>query len=662
VPARTPLPGSEEEPLTTPASPAETRARLAETLAWVGGRIRLRRTVRGAFFGAWFGGAVSLVWVAGWLLRWASLPQPGLLLLPIGLGAAVAAFATRLRPIPSTAEQALLLDALFELDEAATTAVEMEAAGVLDATPLDPRARQILQRLDVELPPTSAIGPRLPPEPPRHARFLPVLLLALTAALFLPRVSVRVPTAGTPGDLADEAERLQERKEELEQQLETELPAELEEAFSELVDDMKAGSIDAEQASARADELREKLDELAKEASQESGDGSAAADALESVDPDAAQDMQDALRQGDLDAAASAVESMRERMAGASEADRERAARELERAGQQAANSGRKELADALRREAARTRQQGQQGQGQDGQGQDGQGQDGQDQQGQDGQGQDGQDGQGQDGQEGQGQDGQGQQGQDGQSQQGQNGQGGQQDRQGQGQGGQRNQQGQGQQGQNGQGQQGQGQGQQPGDGLAEYLRRLDQQGVGGEQLAQQQRQMAAAQELNNALGGAQGRLGQGQSGGNTAGRGQQGQQGQGSGEGRGPQWGAGTGHTDAVADPFSTDGAGHNDADRQVDGSHSSWVVEEFGDNPEERLENIRALTQSVNAPLGDGPVESWDIRLERGDETAATPLSGLPPSYRAAAEEAVDGESVPRAYRDQVKQYFDVNPGATP
>ena len=100
-----------------------------------------------------------------------------------------------------------------------------------------------------------------------------------------------------------------------------------------------------------------------------------------------------------------------------------------------------------------------------------------------------------------------------------------------------------------------------------------------------------------------------------------------------------------------------HQDRDRQVDGRHSSWVTEEFGDNPEQRLEGVRALTQSVNGPLADGPIDSWDIRLNQGDETARAPLSAAPPAYRAAAEEAVDRESVPRAYRDQVKQYFDLD-----
>ena len=158
---------------------------------------------------------------------------------------------------------------------------------------------------------------------------------------------------------------------------------------------------------------------------------------------------------------------------------------------------------------------------------------------------------------------------------------------------------------------------------------------------------MEVAQELNGALEGTQGRLGQ------------QGSErgGKGASEVGALDWGAGSSHSDAVVDPFSTDGADHRDMDRQLDGRHSSWVVEEFGQNSEERLEGVKALTQSVNVPLGDGPIDSWDIRLNRGAESSITPLSAAPPAYREAAEEAMEGETVPRAYRDQVKQYFDLN-----
>jgi len=58
---------------------------------------------------------------------------------------------------------------------------------------------------------------------------------------------------------------------------------------------------------------------------------------------------------------------------------------------------------------------------------------------------------------------------------------------------------------------------------------------------------------------------------------------------------------------------------------------------------------------PLGDGPVDVETFRLEGSQERSGAPLLQAPDGYREAAEEAIDGESIPRAYRDQVKTYFD-------
>ena len=545
--------------------------------------------MRFAAVGAWLGGVVAVLWLGGWVLRLLPLAAPGLLLVPIALGALFGALFGATRPTPSRSERALLLDSLLALDEACITAVEMGDAGAED-----PRGREVFARLERALPARGELSALVPLTAPRHARFLPLLLLVLLVGLYIPQVGPSTPKAAKPGDLQDEAERLEQRKEELEDALGAELPSELDDAFDELVGDMKAGDVTRSEAAERAQDLRDKLDELAKEQA-DAGDGATdAAQALESVDQEAAQDLADALRQGNLEDAAKAVEEMRERMKGASPDDKERAARELERAAKEAAKAGNEGLSEALKKEAERARQEAaQQGDGQageQGEGQQGEGQ--------------------QRGEQGEGQQGEGQQGE--------------------------GQQGEGQQGESG-----------SGDGLAEYLRQLEQQGVKPSDMAQQQKQMEMAQELNGALGGAEGRLG---------GRGR-GDDDEGSGQGKpGQDWGAGTSHTDAVSDPFSTDGAAHKDMNRQVDGKHSSWVVDELGDNPEERLANVQALTQSVNVPLGDGPIDSWDIRLNEGSETAATPLSAAPPAYREAAEEAVDGENVPRAYRDQIKQYFDL------
>jgi len=524
-------------------------------------RLATRRAIHHAALGAWVGGAAALLWLLLWLLRVVPLPHSGLVMVPIVLGALIGAIFGRLRQTPDRAELALLLDSLLGTEEAATTVVEMEAEGLLaEGLPSDPRSREVLVRLGAALTDRSHLRDELSLSPPRHVRFLPLILLALAFGLTLPRVPERDPPEVIPGDLADEAERLEERKVMLEQRLDSSLPDELEDAFDALVEEMKSGAIDKAGAIERASALREKLDELAKNSGDREADGSSSSDALESVDEEAAKDLADALRQGDLEAAFESVDGMRERMAGASDADKERAARELERASRAASEAGNESLAEALKEEAERARE-GQQGEGQQGEGQQGEGQEGS-------------------------------------------------------------------------------------DGLAGYLEKLQQGGALGD-MAAQSRQMEIAQELNGALGGAQGRLGQGQSEQQDDGAEQSGEK----------DWGAGSSHTDAVVDPFSTDGADHQDMNRQLDGRHSSWLVEEFGENSEERLQGVKALTQSVNVPLGEGPIDSWELRLNRGAESSVTPLSSAPPVYRAAAEEAMSGEAVPRAYRDQVKQYFDLN-----
>ena len=177
-------------------------------------------------------------------------------------------------------------------------------------------------------------------------------------------------------------------------------------------------------------------------------------------------------------------------------------------------------------------------------------------------------------------------------------------------------------------------------------MRQLQQQGVDPNALADAAKQNELNQRMNGALGGAESRLG--------------GAKGQGQGSPGGDptnpaSWGAGSSHTDEDAGNHTTS-TGHQDMDRQLDGRHSSWEVESFQDYDEQRIEGVNAVTAAVDVPLGDGPIDAESFRLNRSNERASAPLVAAPPGYRAAAEEAIDGESIPRAYRDQVKDYFDL------
>lgn len=74
------------------------------------------------------------------------------------------------------------------------------------------------------------------------------------------------------------------------------------------------------------------------------------------------------------------------------------------------------------------------------------------------------------------------------------------------------------------------------------------------------------------------------------------------------------------------------------------------------QRLEGARSLVAGVDAALDpSGRVDELPIRLTGGDERATAPTIELPPSYRAQATEAIEGETVPPAYRRAVREYFD-------
>ncbi len=592
-------------------------------LAVVQNRLRFQRSLDGAAFGGWLGVGLSGLWLAGWLLRLAPLPHPALLLIAPAVGLLLSAALAVRSFRPTETELALVVDRLLGSREAVVTSL---GAG---AGRLAGRVHRDAQRALEDAAPRLRAG--LPLRPPRRLLALPLGILLLAAATLLPRAPERLTPAGPAGDPTAEAERPQDRKETLERELGVELPEDLDAEFAELIDAMKRGG-DAEALAEQAQDLAEKLDRHREELSQ-GGAAEAlqqAADALADADGEAARDLEDAAAQGDLDAAKDAIDRMRERMKNQPERQQEQAARELEKAAERASAGGMPGLGDALREEARKAREarRGAGGSGNSGQGE-GPGQQG---------GQGGQEGSqsSEDGQKA-GQEGNGQGGQQG-SQGGQQGQGEQS-----GQGGGAAGQGGGQQAGDGAQQRGGGQSGGQGGGLGEYLEQLDQQGLGGDGLAQQQQQMEMSQGLGQALGGAAGRVG----------KGQMGRGGRGNADGTG--WGAGSEHTDEDKGNHQTDGQGFQDMDRQVEGRTSHWTTEYGQDHEEKRLEGVDALATSVAVPLGDGPVDVETMRLRGSDERSGSPLLQAPPGYREAAEEAIQGEGIPRHYRDQVKNYFD-------
>jgi hypothetical protein len=609
--------------LDPPTTGPSGRASLRGGLAFVRSRLRFQLGLDGAGAGGWVGVALSAAWLGGWLLRILPLPHPALLLIPIAAGLTVSTWLAVRGFRPTDTDLALVVDRLLGSREAVVTSLDAPTGGL---------GRRVHHHADRALKDSTPILKQgLPLRLPPSLRALPLGLLLVAMMLWIPRAPARLAPAGPAGDPSAEAASLQERKDALERELGVELPEDLDAEFGELVEAMKRGG-DAEALSKQADELADKL-ERHRQALSEGGAAQAlkeAANALAEADGDAAQDLEDAAQSGDLDAAKEAMERMRERMENKPEKEREQAARELEKAADRAAAGGMDALSDALKEEAEAARQSRRGGGG--GSGQSGEGE-----------------GAGQQGSQG------GQQGSEGSPEGGQ--QGGQQgNQQGGDKGSQGGQQGSGQQQGQGGGAAGEGGGQQSGEGgqqegggppggqgggMGEYLEQLGQQGLGGDGLAQEQKQMDLSQGLGQALGGAAGRVGPGQGG-------------QGGGDTPGSGWGAGTTHTDEDKGQHAN-ATGFQDRDRQVEGRTSSWTTEFGQDHDEQRLDGVKALATSVDVPLGEGPVDIETLRLRGSDERSGEALLQAPPGYREAAEEAIQGEAIPRHYRDQVKDYFD-------
>jgi hypothetical protein len=551
------------------------------------------RAARGAVMGLWAAVGLTLVWVLVWKLRFAAAPDLLIALAATTAIVGLGALGQALRTIPGPEDLALLLDRILGTDEAAVTAVGLSDE---DRSSRPALVRALQDRLDADLDPNDPrLRTGLPFHAPRRSMLLPFAVALVAAAFFLPPLR-SLPSRAPSNDPVAEAERLAERKDALQREIGAELPTEVEQAFDDLIAALRKGDAGRREAEKRAEELDRKLTEMAKVG----GEGSSAAferakDALAGVDAEAAQDLEDAGKQGDLEAAAAAVERMRQRMEKRDSTERKKAAEALKRAAQAAAKAGREDISKALENEAKRA----------SGPSPEGGGQGGEQSQGEDGSaGQDGQDGSKQEsGRTGEG------------SRPPQSGDPGV----GEGQGA-------------------------SGDGLAEYLRRLDRQGVGA-QIGNAARQRAMAQRLQGALEGA--------GGGNPyeASEGGSGRGGAGSGTGG---WGAGTSHTDE-AEGTSAEGTEHQSMNRQVSGVHRDWVTDFDQQHSEKRLEGIEAVTATVNVAIGDGPVDIEFLRRTGSNERSGRALVQAPPGYREAAEEAIDGEGVPRIYREQVKTYFD-------
>jgi hypothetical protein len=194
-----------------------------------------------------------------------------------------------------------------------------------------------------------------------------------------------------------------------------------------------------------------------------------------------------------------------------------------------------------------------------------------------------------------------------------------------------------------------------------------------GQQLARDQAALERSQELAGALEGSRQRLGgdpqvaQGQSsGGDSPGQGggppQDGQGGQGTGQdgtssaANGAAGGVGKdGHTWEDQGDFGVGdslGGDKNDPSRsggqRIDDFRKLYAAQ--------RLAGAQSLMAGVDGQVDpNGKVDQLVVHLTDGDERATTPSVDVPASYRSQAAEAIEGEKVPPAYQEAVKDYFD-------
>jgi hypothetical protein len=343
-----------------------------------------------------------------------------------------------------------------------------------------------------------------------------------------------------------------------------------------------------------------------------------------------AQQMQKDMQDGNIEKAAQQLEKLADKVQNGemSQKEKEQTANDLEKMAQQLRQQGGQQGEQAAQQleEAAKALREGNQQGQQNGQ------------QSQQGQGQQPKQGKGQ----GQSQQGQGQQGQqNGQKQQGQQG----------GQGGQ-SQQGS---------QQGQGQGSQSGsNALRNMAKGLRQNGT----------QMGNSQNLRNMLDKIREAENQaGSNGGQQSGMGQKGQgQGQGqsgNGQGQGVTPGKDLMPTDPKQGVGGGAGLGRRDniqAQQRAGGGVSNQKANRTGDKRRwgdvwsDRLPQTRQKMDRITGKMGDGgDVEQLPTQSEAKQDAVRTPYYDVYESYKKDAEDAISKESVPPAYKQPVKDYFE-------
>jgi len=101
---------------------------------------------------------------------------------------------------------------------------------------------------------------------------------------------------------------------------------------------------------------------------------------------------------------------------------------------------------------------------------------------------------------------------------------------------------------------------------------------------------------------------------------------------------------------------ASHQDANRQSSRRGGQQIDDFEQIYRSVRLEGAESLLVGEDGEVDEsGHQDIIHSRLTEGQEEAASPILSVPPQYREAADRSLNDETIPPAYREAIKNYFD-------
>jgi len=319
--------------------PPDPNAALRAALDATRRRLLLRRAVRGGAVGAWAGvlaGGVSAALAHHWI-GWAWGPSAAIAVAFTGVGVAVGFGVAAFWKGLDRRELALLIDRALGTDELLITALHLGES--------DPdEGKRLLAELDIDI---ADLAVKLPVSAPRHTPGLALPAVAIAAILMVPTLRPPSITPDAKDQVQAEGERLADRIDDFEEEDEAELPEGIEREIAKLASDMQGDILEEEEALARLEDLQERLSTFADELAESESMLEDLERAAKELDAKATQELADALRSGDLDAASNAAKDLSESLSEATAEERQQAGESLKNAGEELSKSNSEALKQA---------------------------------------------------------------------------------------------------------------------------------------------------------------------------------------------------------------------------------------------------------------------------------------------------------------------------